>query len=70
MTLTNNKNVYVLAYAKEKDIKMGEEFKTTEYMFWIDKKHDAFRKLHKLPDHIELNEKEKEMFLHFIGFYN
>jgi len=63
----NIKNKYVLAYCKAHGVKQGEEVKNTDYMFWIDKKHDDFRTLKGLPEHITLNEKENKEFLVFIG---
>ena len=63
----NLKNPYVLAYCKAHGVKQGEKVKNIDYMFWIDKKHDDFRKLHNLPEHIELNETENKHFLSFIG---
>lgn len=63
----NIKNKYVLAYCKARGVKQGEEVKNIDYMFWIDKKHDDFRALKGLPEHITLNEKENKEFLVFIG---
>lgn len=63
----NLKNPYVLAFCKAHGVKQGEEIKTTDYMFWIDKKHDDFRKLHGLPEHIQLNENQHKAFCAYIG---
>ena len=63
----NLKNPYVLAFCKAHNVKQGEEVKTTNYIFWIDKKHDDFRKLHNLPEHIQLNESQHKLFCAYIG---
>lgn len=63
----NLKNPYILAFCKVHDVKQGEEVKNINYMFWIDKKHDSFRKLHNLPEHIELNEAQHNAFCAYIG---
>ncbi len=67
LTTNNLKNPYVLAYCKAHGANKGEEIKTFDYMFWIDKKHDDFRKMYNLPEHIELNEKQQNVFLSYIG---
>ena len=64
----NLKNPYVLAFCKAHGVKQGEKVKNIDYMFWIDKKHDDFRKLHNLPEHIQLNEKQHKAFCAYIGF--
>lgn len=63
----NLKNPYVLAFCKVHNITEGEEVENIRYMFWIDKKHDDFRKLHNLPEHIQLNEKQYKAFCAYIG---
>lgn len=63
----NLKNPYVLAFCKAHGVKQGEEVKNIDYMFWIDGKHDDFRRLHSLPEHIELTETENKHFLAFIS---
>jgi hypothetical protein len=61
---------YVQAYLKLNNLKVGDSWDNVDYMFWIDKKHDEFRKLHRLPEHITLNDSQVEQFLHFIGYYD
>ena len=70
ITNENKKNPYLLSFVKKNKISENEEFKAYEYISWIDKKHNEFRKMRNLPGHIELTGKEKERFLHFIGFYD
>ena len=36
-------NPYLLAFFKEFDIAIGQEWKSWEYMGWIDEKHSTFR---------------------------
>lgn len=62
----NIKNPYLLAYMDVHNIRDGEDIKNTNYMFWIDKKHNEYRKLKGLPEHIELNNNEVKEFVEFI----
>ena len=63
----NLKNPYVLAFCKAHGVKEGQKIKIIDYMFWIDAKHDEFRTIYNLPEHIELNKKQQERFCSFIG---
>lgn len=69
MKLTNRniKNPYLAAYVRKNDIKTGEDFPIISYMFWIDEKHDLFRRMNGLPEFVSLNAKEKEKFIEFIN---
>lgn len=67
ITNENLKNPYILAFCKANNIKKGDTIKTIDYMFWIDKKHDDFRRLKGLPEHIDLNKSEVKEFCAFIG---
>lgn len=61
------KNPYLKAFYKKNNISIGREFPVYEYMFWIDKKHDEFRKMHGIAEHRELNEKEVVVFCEYIN---
>ena len=67
LTSENIKNPYLAAYARKNNIKTGEDFPIVNYMFWIDEKHDLFRKKNGLPEFIDLNEKQQEKFIEFIN---
>ena len=63
-------NPYLLAYFKHNNLKPGDTWVTLDYMDWIDQKHDQFRKLRHLPEHITLNEAEVKDFIKYINENN
>lgn len=60
-------NPYIIAFFNKHDINIGDEFKTYEYMFWIDKKHDEYREKEGLPNFITLNPIQVKDFIEFIN---
>lgn len=60
-------NPYLLSYFKHHGLSLGDSWSVTQYMLWIDQKHDEFRRIHHLPEHIDLNQHEIEEFLSFIN---
>lgn len=60
-------NPYLLAFFKKFDIAVGQEWKSWEYMAWIDKKHSAFRKMHGMPEHITLSDEQVKVFCQYIN---
>ena len=61
------KNPYLKVFIDKFHIADGTEIPTYKYMFWIDKKHDDYRTLHHLPDHIELNPAQVDDFINYIA---
>jgi hypothetical protein len=61
---------YIQAYLKASDLTIGDKWNAVDYMNWIDQKHNEFRKMFKLSDIGEYNEKEKQMFLKHISYVN
>lgn len=59
-------NPYLLAFFKINNLSVGDTYAPSDYIIWIDGKHEDFRKTYKLPSHIELNEKEQEIFIQYI----
>jgi len=59
-------NPYLRAYFEKYNLSVGDKYVVADYIIWIDGKHDEFRKIHKLPSHIELNEKEQEKFIQYL----
>jgi len=59
-------NPYLLAFFKVHNLSVGDTYVPADYIIWIDGKHEDFRKINKLPSHIELNEKECEKFIQYI----
>lgn len=68
----NKKCSYVLAYFKNHDLNIGDEWNMLDYIRWIQNKHDEFHKINKLPECVTYwnghNEDLLEKFLEFIGF--
>lgn len=61
------KNPYLLSYFKHHGLSIGDSWNVTQYILWIDQKHDEFRRIRHLPEHIVLNNMEIHDFLHFIN---
>lgn len=59
-------NPYLLSYFRHKGLTSGDYYIASDYLIWIDQKHDEFRSLHHLPEHIELNRAEKKTFIQFL----
>lgn len=64
---TMPENPYLLSYFLHKGLTPGDCYIAADYMTWIDKKHDEFRKLRKLPAFIDLNDAEVKEFIHFLN---
>lgn len=60
-------NPYLLSYFLHKGLTPGDCYFAADYMTWIDKKHDEFRKLHKLPEFVTLNDAEVKEFVQFLN---
>ena len=56
-----------LSYFKHQGLSIGDSWNVTQYMLWIDQKHDEFRRIRHLPEHVSLNNIEIHDFLHFIN---
>lgn len=63
----NETNPYLLAYFDKNNIAVGQEWKSWDYMIWIDKKHDDFRKLYGLMEHIILSDEQVKFFCEYIN---
>lgn len=61
------KNPYLLSYFKHKGLSIGDSWNAAQYMLWIDQKHDEFRRIRHLPEHISLDGTEIHDFIHFIN---
>ena len=59
-------NPCLKAYADIKGVPDGSEIVVTEYMAWIDQKHDEYRRSHNLPEHEELNKEQQQDFVNFL----
>ena len=70
----NKKCSYVLAYFKSHHLNVGDEWSISNYIQWIQKKHEEFRSVNHLPECTAYwkghNENLLERFLQFIGFYS
>ena len=64
---TMPKNPYLLSYFLHKGLTPGNYYIAADYIIWIDQKHDEFRKLHNLPECLELNDAEAKEFLLFLN---
>ena len=68
----HKKNDYVLAYFKEHNLGVGDKWNATDYINWIQNKHDEFHRENSLPEYVTYwkghNEDLLEKFLAFIGF--
>ena len=63
----NLKNPYVQAYASKKNLRIGDTIPNVDYMLWINKKHDEFRGIHGIPEHVILIGKDQEEFIGYIN---
>lgn len=61
------KNPFLLSYFQHKGLSVGDYYLTIDYMFWINQKHDKFRALHHLPEHITLNDIETAEFIQYLN---
>lgn len=60
------RNPYLRCYFRAKGLRPGDTYKNYEYMFWIDAKHDEFRKANGIPEHKTYNEQEQAAFEAFL----
>lgn len=60
-------NPYLIAYFNKNNIAIGQEWKSWEYMAWIDNKHTEFRRLHNMPEHITLSDEQVKVFCEYIN---
>lgn len=60
-------NPYLAAYLCQKGLTVGDHYSATNYMLWVDEKHDEFRKMHHLPEHITLNDTEVQEFIRYLN---
>lgn len=60
------KNPYLLAYVDRLNIADGTDIRPIDYMFWIDARHDEYRKAHGLPEHISLSNDEVADFTKYL----
>ena len=62
---------YVLAYYKAQGLKPGDDWKTYEYIQWIQKKHAEFHRIFGLPeDVIYWKGHNEDLLKKFIQFIN
>lgn len=61
------KNPYLLSYFIHKNLSIGDTWIAADYILWIDQKHEEFRKLHHLPEHIDLNDSETQKFIQYLN---
>mgnify|MGYP000026110962 CR=1 FL=1 len=60
-------NPYLLSYFQHKNLSIGDTWIAADYILWIDQKHEEFRKLHHLPEHIDLNDSEIQEFIRYLN---
>jgi hypothetical protein len=64
--ITQNYNPYFKAYINAKGLKDGDEYMPHEYLTWIQRQHNDFRKANGIPADVGYTAEQSRMFAAFV----
>jgi hypothetical protein len=64
--IAQNYQPYFQAYINAMNLKDGDEYMPHEYLTWIQRKHNDFRKLHGIPADVGYTVEQSRMFADYV----